>query len=77
MGRMVTETRCVDGRTVAMTYDYDKLGRLRSVGYPDGEVVEYLYDPAGRLREMPGTGRVRIQRFRRCDARVIWQPHGS
>jgi YD repeat-containing protein len=31
-------------------YTYDALGRLRKVEFPDGKVVEYVYDAAGNRR---------------------------
>ncbi len=30
-----------------VSYTYDALGRLKTVSYTDGTVVEYHYDPAG------------------------------
>ena len=32
------------------TYSYDPLGRLLSVGYPNGTTVLYAYDPAGNRK---------------------------
>ena len=33
----------------AATYTYDKLHRLTSVTYNSGQVINYVYDPAGNL----------------------------
>ncbi len=32
---------------LAITYEYDDLGRLKKATYDNGAVVEYTYDPAG------------------------------
>ena len=53
-GRMESSKQCLDGKTVEMKYSYDKLDRLRTVSYPDGEIVTYNYNPAGRLKSVSG-----------------------
>jgi RHS repeat-associated protein len=49
MGRMVRETTCVGGVSQGMAFGYDPLGRVATVTYPDGEIVDNAYDLAGRL----------------------------
>ncbi|MEU6799285.1 FG-GAP-like repeat-containing protein [Nonomuraea wenchangensis] len=53
-GRITRDTRCVSGVTRTMRFDFDTLGRQRTVIYPDGEQQGYGYDTAGRLRDMAG-----------------------
>ena len=42
----------LDGMT---NYTYDDLYRLTQVGYPDGEIVSYAYDPMGNRTAMTST----------------------
>jgi len=39
---------------MTLEYDYDGMGRVTSVTYPDGRVVTQGYDTTGRLTAMPG-----------------------
>jgi len=38
-----------DDYTFAMNFEYDSWNRIKSMTYPDGEVVDYDYDIAGQL----------------------------
>ena len=40
--------------TFRMKYAYDSWNRLQSMTYPDGEEVEYSYDPGGMLTKITG-----------------------
>lgn len=53
-GQVRKDTRCVDGNEQPMRFEFDRLGRQKTVIYPDGERQAYGYDSAGRLRDMPG-----------------------
>lgn len=53
-GQMAREDRCVRGHKASLTYGYTPLGRLDSLLYPDGELMNFQYDPAGRMSGMPG-----------------------
>ena len=53
-GRLESSKQCLDGKAVEMKYSYDKLDRLRTITYPDKEVVSYAYDTAGRLKSASG-----------------------
>jgi len=44
----------VGGTALSLEYDYDAMGRVTSVTYPDGRVVTQGYDTTGRLTSMPG-----------------------
>lgn len=49
MGQVTDRTKCVYGKTLDLGLGYDTLGRLKTVTYPDNEMVTYSYDLAGRL----------------------------
>src|SRR5207248_470199 len=52
MGQVISQTKCISGKTYQLGFNYDTLSRPASVTYPDGEVVSYRYDTAGRLTSM-------------------------
>ena len=57
MGNVTKEIRSVlvsggDLRTYISESEYDTWGRIRTMTYPDGEVVTYQYNEAGNLRDM-------------------------
>jgi RHS repeat-associated protein len=59
VGQVTAIRKCVFGKTYQLAFTYDMLGRPESVTYPGTrgeppEIVRYDYDPAGRLRSMPG-----------------------
>jgi RHS repeat-associated protein len=54
MGQLTVQKQCIEGLTYEMGFSYDQLARLKTVTYPDSEVVTYNYDSAGRLKNMPG-----------------------
>ncbi len=41
-------------QTFVSQYDYDTWNRIQAMYYPDGEKVEYFYNPAGKLQRMSG-----------------------
>jgi RHS repeat-associated protein len=53
-GQIVGWTKCISGNAKSFGFAYDNVGRRRQITYPDGEVVTYEYDPAGRLSKVPG-----------------------
>jgi uncharacterized protein (TIGR02594 family) len=52
MGRGVFETRAIEGTSYDFSRTYDLAGRLLSVTYPGGTLVEYAYHPIGNLKEV-------------------------
>lgn len=61
LGRL---TSFQDGDGNRMGYDYDGLGRLRQLTYPEGQKVNYSYDLAGRLDAVTDwAGRVTRYRY--------------
>lgn len=53
-GNEISTTRCVEGTCETITQDYDTLGRVVEIGYPDGEFVTYGYDSDGRMNSVSG-----------------------
>jgi len=49
-GRVTTKTQIVGATTLNLGYQYDDGGNLSAIVYPDGAVIEYGYDLAGRTR---------------------------
>ncbi len=59
MGQLATRVTVIDSQSYSNNYTYDNLGRLRSIAYPSGREVIYVYDARSRLAEMytqPGGG---------------------
>jgi RHS repeat-associated protein len=61
LGEVIAMTRSIDRLTpladpeqAAFSYEWDYLGRLQRVVYPDGEIVAYGYDAGGRIRTVTG-----------------------
>ena len=48
-GNLVTEEKTIEGVTYTTGYAYDATGILTSITYPDGSVVTYNLDDAGRV----------------------------
>lgn len=53
-GQVAADTRCVAGDSRTMQFDYDSMGRWKTITYPGGDQRGYGYDSAGRLREISG-----------------------
>jgi RHS repeat-associated protein len=54
MGQVKVQRQCIEGLVYEMGFDYDLLGRWKTLTYPDSEIVTYRYDTAGRLHDMSG-----------------------
>ena len=50
-GRVISTSRTIDETTYISSTNYDLLGRITSITYPDGEVVNYTYDTNSGLLE--------------------------
>ncbi len=55
-GRTREETVWVDGTSYTTSYTYDAMDRVKTMVYPDGEVVTYGYQPNGALDTVVGSG---------------------
>jgi len=51
---MTTQSKSIPNPTYTMKYDYDPLGRVITMTYPDSEVVTYSYDAGGMVSEVQG-----------------------
>ncbi|MFA5119283.1 MAG: RHS repeat-associated core domain-containing protein [Candidatus Omnitrophota bacterium] len=55
LGREIKSIKIVEGVSYAVERSYDTLDRLASLKYPDGETVNYSYDPnSGLLEKVQG-----------------------
>jgi RHS repeat-associated protein len=52
---MTTQSSSIPSATYTMSYNYDTLGRVLNMTYPDGEVVSYGYDAGGKPITVQGT----------------------
>jgi YD repeat-containing protein len=64
LGRLVTERRTMDGTTHTIQRNYDLLGRLMALTYPDAEVARYTYNAQGGIDtvtlDSPSSGLTRL-----------------
>jgi YD repeat-containing protein len=54
-GRLITETRTVNGVAYATGYSYDSAGRLSGMSYPSGRTLTYAFDALGRTSQVSTT----------------------
>ena len=61
LSEVVKETRTIKryeaiskAERATFTYRCDYLGRMQTMGYPDGEVISYTYDKGGQLKGVSG-----------------------
>lgn len=54
-GRVVSETRTLNGVPYTTGYGYDGAGRLTEMRYPSGRILAYGYDVAGRVSQISTT----------------------
>jgi RHS repeat-associated protein len=52
MGDLVRRVQVVDGQALTLRYTYDAAGRMQSMTYPDGSLVDYSYDALGQVRSV-------------------------
>ena len=53
-GDLTTDLHCVRGVTKTFRNTYDKLGRLKTLTYPDNERINNTYDAAGHIYSVSG-----------------------
>jgi YD repeat-containing protein len=54
-GQLVRKVQTTNGRTFVLRYIFDVAGRMTSMVYPDGAVVDYVHDAQGRVTEVGAT----------------------
>ena len=54
MGRVTSGSQTIGSQTYSMSYGYDLAGHVKSMTYPSGHVVNYAFDPAGRINNFTG-----------------------
>jgi RHS repeat-associated protein len=54
LGREIGSTKTIDADSYTVERTYDALGRLISLKYPDGEIVNYTYNRAGGIEKVIG-----------------------
>ena len=52
MGRNTTLTKAIGGASYNLISGYDGLGRIKSLQYPDNEIVNYTYNTGGSLQQV-------------------------
>jgi len=55
LGNLIREEKTIEGITYATEYNYDAAGFLTGITYPDGRVVTYDLDGAGRVIQVTTT----------------------
>ncbi|MFA5167827.1 MAG: toxin TcdB middle/N-terminal domain-containing protein [Candidatus Omnitrophota bacterium] len=53
-GRVLTDTKTVDSVPYTFTRTYDSMGRVRTIAYPDTEIVTYTYNLMGDVESIQG-----------------------
>ena len=48
-GRLLSESRKINGQTYTLSYQYDSASRLIKLTYPDGYILNYAYDALNRI----------------------------
>ncbi|GEM_PF-1026701 len=48
-GRLISESKTIEGKAYTIRRTYDLLGRLTTLTYPDGDIATYTYNPQGGL----------------------------
>lgn len=60
LGRVVSETKKIDGQFFTVARSYDLLGRVTTLKYPDGEVVTTTYNNQGAVERVASSAQVYV-----------------
>ena len=74
-GRVVSETRTIDGVAYLLAYSYDAAGRLSGLTYPSGRAIAYAFDELGRISQVsttPANGSAQV-----VASGITYQPFGG
>ncbi len=56
-GRTTQVLRTIDGNRYSTQFQYDPLGHIMNIAYPDGDQVNYGYDAAGNMSTVSNAGK--------------------
>jgi len=73
LGRPSASVQRIDGQAYFMSYGYDASGELVSEVYPSGRIINYLYDGAGRVRDLSGFVNSQLP----YASAIQYAPHGA
>lgn len=71
MGDLVRRVQQVEGQALVLRYAYEPSGRLRSMTYPDGSIVDYAYDALGEVRSLAVTPVGGVRQILLQDTKVL------
>jgi len=54
-GDLTRKVQNTDGTTLTLQYSYHSNGQLHTIQYPDGTLIDHIYDSAGRIQEIGST----------------------
>jgi len=54
-GDITRKVQNTEGTTLTLQYQYHNHGQLQHIHYPDGTIVDYVYDSVGRIQEIGST----------------------
>ena len=54
LGREIKVIKRIDGADYAIERAYDAMDRVKTLKYPDGETLTYIYDTSGAIKEIRG-----------------------
>lgn len=74
-GQLVRKLQRTMGKNFSLQWQYAANGRLQSMTYPDGTVLDYVYDAQGRMIEMAVTPERQLRQKVAYD--VLYQPWGA
>jgi RHS repeat-associated protein len=74
-GQMTRKVQRTQDKTFTLRWSYAASGRLQTMTYPDGAIVDYVYDAQGRIAEIGVTSEGRARR--KVVSSVQYHPFGG
>ncbi len=63
LGRVLTDAKVIDDQNFPFTYEYDLMGGVTKMVYPDATAIDYSYNSAHQLSKVSTTGKVYADQF--------------